>query len=229
MNWTGNTLAQCNLYAFGRMAWNPDLTAKELIREWIQITFETDAYGLHTMEGMLLKSRGIYESYTAPLGIGFMVNPSNHYGPNVDGYEFSHWGTYHRASFDAIGVDRTSNGTGFTTQYPSALQEMYDHIATCPEELLLFFHRVRYDYLMKDGRTLLQYMYDSHFEGAQQTEALLHAWETLENRIPQEAFHSVKERLHLQLRNAHEWRDQVNTYFYRKTGIDDDKGRKIYR
>ncbi|MDR6553904.1 alpha-glucuronidase [Paenibacillus qinlingensis] len=229
MNWTGNTLAQCNLYAFGRIAWNPDLTAKELIREWIRITFETDEHGSQTIEAMLLQSRDIYENYTAPLGIGFMVNPSNHYGPNVDGYEFSHWGTYHRADFEAIGVDRTSKGTGFTTQYPESLQNMYDHIATCPEELLLFFHRVRYDYQMKDGRTLLQYIYDSHFEGAQQAEALLQSWETLENRVPQEAFYSVKERLKRQLRNAREWRDQVNTYFYRKSGIDDEKGRQIYR
>ncbi|OAS18901.1 hypothetical protein [Paenibacillus oryzisoli] len=228
MNWTGNTLAQCNLYAFGRIAWNPDLTAKELIREWIQITFETNELGCLTMEEMLLTSRGIYESYTAPLGIGFMVNPNSHYGPNVDGYEFSHWGTYHRASFDAIGVDRTSKGTGFTLQYPESLQRKYDDITSCPEELLLFFHRVRYDYKMKDGRTLLQYMYDSHFEGAQQAEALLQAWETLENRVPQETFNSVKERLKRQLRNAREWRDQVNTYFYRKTGINDDKGRQIY-
>lgn len=228
MNWTGNTLAQCNLYAFGRMAWNPELTAQELIREWIRITFETDEHGCQTMEEMLLKSKGIYESYTAPLGIGFMVNPSTHYGPSVDGYEFSKWGTYHRASFDAIGVDRTSKGTGFTLQYPESLQRMYDHIESCPEELLLFFHRVRYDYKMKDGRTLLQYIYDSHFEGAQQAEALLLSWETLENRIPQEALNSVKERLKLQLLNAREWRDQVNTFFYRKTGIDDEKGRKIY-
>lgn len=229
MNWTGNTLAQCNLYAFGRMAWNPELTAEELIREWIQITFETDAHGRQTIEEMLLKSRRIYESYTAPLGIGFMVNPSYHYGPNVDGYEFSNWGTYHKASSDAIGVDRTSKGTGFTLQYPQLLQRMYDQIESCPEELLLFFHRVRYDYQMKDGRTLLQYIYDCHFEGAQQAEALLQSWETLESRIPQEAFNSVKERLQLQLLNAREWRDQVNTYFYRKTGIEDEKGRKIYR
>jgi len=228
MNWTGNTLAQCNLYAFGRMAWNQELTAKELIREWIQITFETDEHGRLTMEEMLLKSRGIYESYTAPLGIGFMVNPNNHYGPNVDGYEFSKWGTYHRASIDAIGVDRTSKGTGYTLQYPESLQRMYDDIESCPEELLLFFHRVRYDYKMKDGRTLLQYIYDSHFEGAEQAEALLQSWETLENKVPQETYNSVKERLKLQLINAREWRDQVNTYFYRKTGIDDEKGRKIY-
>jgi alpha-glucuronidase len=228
MNWTGNTLAQSNLYAFGRMAWNPELTSKELIREWIGMTFETDEHGRQTMEEMLLKSRGIYESYTAPLGIGFMVNPSTHYGPNIEGYEFSKWGTYHRASSDAIGVDRTSKGTGYTLQYPESLQRMYDHIESCPEQLLLFFHRVRYDYAMKDGRTLLQYIYDSHFEGAQQAEALLQSWESLENRVPQEAFSSVKERLQLQLRNAREWRDQVNTYFYRKTGIDDKKGRKIY-
>lgn len=229
LNWTGHTLAQCNLYTFGRMAWNPELTAKELIREWVRITFETDEHGCQTIEEMLLKSSEIYESYTAPLGIGFMVNPSHHYGPNVDGYEFSNWGTYHRASLDAIGVDRTSRGTGYTLQYPESLQRIYDDIDSCPEELLLFFHRVRYDYQMKDGRTLLQYIYDSHFEGAQQVEALIQSWDTLENQVPQETYNSVKERLNLQLTNAREWRDQVNTFFYRKTGIDDGKGRKIYR
>jgi alpha-glucuronidase len=228
LNWTGHTLAQCNLYAFGRMAWNPSLTAKELIREWIRITFETDDHGLQTIEEMLLKSSGIYESYTAPLGIGFMVNPNFHYGPNVDGYEFASWGTYHKASFDAIGVDRTSKGTGFTLQYPESLQRLYDDIESCPEELLLFFHRVRYDYKMKDGRTLLQYIYDSHFEGAEQVEGLLQSWDTLENRVPPETYHSVRERLNRQLINAREWRDQVNTSFYRKTGINDEKGRKIY-
>lgn len=228
-NWTGNTLAQCNLYAFGRMAWDPELTAKEVISEWVRMTFETDEYGRQTIEEMLLASRDIYEKYTAPLGIGFMVNPSNHYGPNVDGYEYSKWGTYHRASFEAIGVDRTSKGTGYTLQYPESIQQMYDDIDSCPEELLLFFHRVRYDYRMKDGRTLLQYIYDCHFEGAEQAEALLRSWETLDGRIPPETYSSVKERLKLQVANAREWRDQVNTVFYRRTGIHDERGRKIFR
>ncbi|WP_168119622.1 alpha-glucuronidase [Paenibacillus sp. HB172176] len=229
MNWTGNTLAQCNLFAFGRMAWNPGLTAKELIREWIQITFEIDERGRQTIEEMILKSGGIYESYTAPLGIGFMVNPGTHYGPNVCGYEFSKWGTYHRANHEAIGVDRTSKGTGYTLQYPESLRRMYDDIESCPEELLLFFHRVRYDYRMKDGRALLQYIYDSRFEGVQQVELLLKSWASLENKVPKETLDSVEERLQRQLINAREWRDQVNTFFYRNTGIEDEKGRKIYR
>lgn len=228
-NWTGHTLAQSNLYAYGRLAWNPNITAKEIISEWIKLTFEIGEHGYKTIEDMLMTSSSIYESYTAPLGIGFMVNPNTHYGPNVDGYEYSKWGTYHRASFDAIGVNRTSKGTGYTLQYPEPIQKMYDNIESCPEELLLFFHRVRYDYKMKDGRTLLQFIYDSHFEGAEQAEALLKTWEALQSSIPEETYCSVKERLQKQVRNAHEWRDQVNTFFYRKTGIDDAKRRKIYR
>ncbi len=227
-NWTGNTLAQCNLYAFGRMAWDPRLDPAAVVEEWVKQTFAGYDEAQGVVKAMLLRANDAYEAYTAPLGIGFMVNPHGHYGPNVEGYEFAKWGTYHRADRTAIGVDRTSRGTGYTLQYPAAIRQRFDDPATCPQHVLLFFHRLPYDYRMPDGRSLLQYIYDTHYEGAQAADALLTDWESLEGILPRGVYVSVRERLLLQVDNAREWRDVINTYFYRKTGIPDAQGRTIY-
>ena len=164
--WTGNPLAQANLYGFGRIAWNVDLTAQEIALEWVKLTFGNDSEVVEAVMSMLLKSRDVYEEYTVPLGIGWMVNPEHHYGPSVDGYEYSKWGTYHYADFKGIGVDRSAaTGSGYTTQYKDFNAKIYESIETCPEELLLFFHHVPYTYELKSGKTLIQHIYDTHFNG----------------------------------------------------------------
>jgi len=228
VNWTGHDLAQANLYAFGRLAWNPDEEIERIVEEWIKLTFGDDEKVLENVSYMLMKSHRTYEKYTTPFGLGWMVNPGHHYGPNPEGYEYSKWGTYHRANWEAIGVDRTSRGTGYTLQYHSPWKEIYDDINTCPEDLLLFFHRVRYDHRLKSGKTLLQTIYDLHFEGVEEVEEFIKKWEELKDRVSPDIFERVKERLHMQLEHAKEWRDVINTYFYRRTGIPDEKGRKIY-
>lgn len=227
-NWTGNILAQANLFSFGRMAWNPELSAKTVLREWVSLTFGTDPSLKESLTDMLMNSRSVYEKYTAPLGIGWMVNPGNHYGPSVDGYEYRKWGTYHRADHKEIGVDRTSKGTGYTLQYDPWLTKLYDDVTTCPEELLLFFHRLPYNFILKNGKTLIQHIYDTHFEGVEEVEAFIAIWNSLEDKLPKEAFVAVRERLDRQLENAREWRDVINTYFYRKSGIPDSMGRTIH-
>ncbi len=227
-NWTGNIMAQANLFAFGRMAWNPDLTSDQILREWVRLTFGKDPELVENITSMLLASRGTYEKYTSPLGIGWMVNEGNHYGPSVDGYEYRKWGTYHRADHEAIGIDRTSQGTCFTQQYAPWLTRLYDNVETCPENLLLFFHRLPYDYVLRSGKTLIQHIYDTHFEGVLEVESFISLWDQLEAKLPEEAFQSVRKRLELQLANAREWRDVVNTYFYRKSGIPDLLERIIY-
>jgi alpha-glucuronidase len=228
MNWTGHTLAQANLYSFGRMACNPELTARNVLSEWITLTFgESPEPGKPLLE-MLLASRGVYEKYTSPLALGWMVNINHHYGPGPEGYEFSKWGTYHRANHEAIGVDRTENGTGYTAQYHPFLNALYSNKEKCPEELLLYFHRLPYDYKLKSGKTLLQFIYDTHFEGHDEVEGFIETWKGLKLLLPEAAYNSVAERLKLQLSNAREWRDVVNTYFYRLTGIPDEQGRTIY-
>jgi alpha-glucuronidase len=227
MNWTGHTLAQANLYAFGRMAWDPSLTARQVTEEWIIQTFGNDPTVIKKLTCMMLMSRGVYEKYNAPLGIGWMVTVGKHYGPSVDGYEYMKWGTYHRADHKAIGVDRTKIGTGFTAQYHPFLDRLYSGKNTCPEELLLFFHRLPYTYRLESGKTLIQHIYDTHFEGAEDVQGFIETWESLKEFLPHCVYESVRIRLHRQLENALEWRDVVNTYFLRKTGIRDEKGRFI--
>jgi alpha-glucuronidase len=171
-----------------------------------------------------------YERYTAPLGVGFMVTPETHYGPNVNGYEYSAWGTYHFADRYGVGVDRTvATGSGFTGQYPEPLAGRYENLYTCPEELLLFFHHVPYDHALQNGRTVLQHIYDTHFQGYDEVEAMLARWKGIADRFDPGTRDNITARLEGQLRNAREWRDQVNTYFYRLSGIPDAAGRTIYR
>ena len=227
-NWTGHMLAQANLYSFGRMACDPSLTAREVLSEWIALTFGKDSRLREPLLNMMIKSREVYEKYTSPLGLCWMVNINHHYGPNPEGYEFSKWGTYHRANHEAIGVDRTEKGTGYTAQYHPYLNELYSSLGSCPEELLLYFHRLRYDYRLKNGKTLLQHIYDTHFEGYEDVEEFIRTWDSLKPLLPDSAYKSVAARLQLQLSNAREWRDVVNTYFYRLTGVPDEHGRSIY-
>jgi len=225
LNWTGHDLAQANLYAYGRMVWRGRSDPKEYAEEWAELTFPSAA---GRVADILLDSPNAYEKYAAPLGLGFMVNPHSHYGPSPDGYEYARWGTYHRADRDAIGVNRCPDGTGFTMQYPKKLSEMYADPRQCPEKLLLFFHRLKYGYVMSDGRTLLQRIYDDHFEGAEEAEALREKWKALQDLVPQDAYERVLARFDLQVSNAKEWRDVINSFFFRFSGIPDSRGRKIW-
>lgn len=227
-NWTGNDLAAANLYGFGRLSFQTSLTAEKIADEWIRMTFSNDEEVVSTIMSILMRSREIYENYTSPLGIGWMVTPHTHYGPSVDGYEYSRWGTYHRADHFGIGVDRTMNGTAYVSQYNEPNTSMYNNIKTCPEELLLFFHHVPYNFKLSSGKTLIQHIYDSHFDGVSEVEEMIESWKRLQGRIPASAYKLVHYRFMKQLENAKEWRDQVNSYFYRKSGIADEKGRMIY-
>lgn len=228
-NWTGHYLAQANLYGYGRLSWDPDLATETITEEWIISTFGPKQELIDTISKMLISSWPIYENYTSPLGIGWMVNPDHHYGPSVDGYEYSKWGTYHRADFKAIGVDRTvAKGTGFTRQYRKDNYLMFENIETCPEELILFFHRLPYTYRLKSGKTIIQHIYDTHFEGVDQAIRLKEQWEKLNGMIDEKRFSHVLDRLKQQIDHAKEWRDVINSYFYRKTGICDIHSRKIY-
>ncbi len=231
--WTGHPLAQANLYAFGRLAWAPDLDPAAILDEWIDLTFAPETGDpeplRRTLHAMMDDSWRTYERYTAPLGVGFMVNPQTHYGPSVDGYEYSPWGTYHFADRDGVGVDRTrASGTGYTGQYPSPWSEVYESLADCPDELLLFFHHVPYDHVLHSGVTVIQHIYDTHFAGAEQAAEMRRLWGTVKGAVAPDLHDRVATLLDEQVRCAEEWRDQVNTYFFRKSGVPDGKGRRIY-
>ncbi|NRG26335.1 alpha-glucuronidase [Bacillus circulans] len=229
INWTGNTLAQANLYGFGRLTWNPDLTTETITNVWIQLTFGENPKVASVVKEILLSSWNTYENYTAPLGVGWMVNPDHHYGPNVDGYEYSKWGTYHFADRDGIGVDRTmETGTGYAGQYFGPNAQRYNSLEDCPDELLLFFHHVPYLHKLNSGETVIQHIYNTHFQGVEEVAMFIKKWHELEGKVEDWIFKNVQERLQLQLENAKEWCDRINTYFYRKSGIADEKNRMIY-
>lgn len=225
-NWTGHPFAQLNLFAYGLTAWQPGLPFAEVTEHWARLTYGLQGEALAALCGLLTRSRAVYELYTAPLGLCWMVNPGHHYGPSPMGYEYSAWGTYHRANRDAVGVDRTARGTGYLLQYPPRLQALYRDPATCPEELLLFFHRLPYLHRMRDGRTLIQRIYDDRFLGAAQAEALQSSLATLQGALPQEAYRVAAERMQRQVRNAREWRDVLCDFFFRLSGVEDEKHRQ---
>ncbi|WP_257210585.1 hypothetical protein [Actinomyces ruminis] len=228
-NWTGNTFSQANLYGYGRLAWDLHTDPACIARDWAAASFAGDAALHDALVRILLNSREAYENYTAPLGVGFMVTPGSHYGPSVDGYEYSPWGTYHFADRDGVGVDRTPTGSGYTEQYPPALAARYRSLEDCPERLLLFFHHLRYDQVLPhSGVTLIQRIYDTHFQGVEQVRAMRRDWETVREQVPEAIRADVDRRWQVQECNAVEWRDQVCTYFLRHSGIPDAAGRTIF-
>ncbi|MBQ3371818.1 MAG: alpha-glucuronidase [Oscillospiraceae bacterium] len=223
-NWTGHPFAALNLFAFGRYAWDPDQNPEDVIRQWIRLSgYREDE---EKLTDLLLRCSRTYEKYTAPLGLCWMVNPGGHYGPSPWGYEFQAWGTYNRADRDAVGIDRTAAGTGFLKQYPPEVAKRYEDPEACPDEYLLFFHRLPYSFVMRDGRTLIQRIYDDHFEGFEEVLGMQKLLSGL--HLPERDRQLVKERMELQVRNAREWRDVTNTFFHRLSGIPDRNGRMIY-
>lgn len=226
--WTGHPLAQANLYAFARLAWGED-DPIAILDEWIGLTFGQDPDVRAAVHAVLDDSWRTYERYTAPLGVGFMVRPGHHYGPDVDGYEYTPWGTYHFADRDGIGVDRTrATGTGFTGQYAAPWRDVYESLETCPDELLLFFHHVPYTHVLHSGKTVIQHLYDTHADGYDEVVRMASAWASAKGRVPDALFDRVTERLGEQRRSAGEWRDQLRSAFFRRSGIPDATGRTIY-
>ena len=225
-NYTGHPFAAVNLYGFGRYAWDPHCDPEAVIRRWARMTYRLPGPQEDALVAMLMQSREVYEQYTAPLGLCWMVTPQTHYGPSPEGYEYDLWGTYHRADRNAVGIDRTARGTGYVSQYPDPLRARYASVDTCPEKLLLFFHRLRYDWVMPDGRTLIQRIYDDHFEGCARAEAMAEALDALDLPEPDRA--EARERMARQVENARQWRDVINTFFHRLSGAPDAHGRTIF-
>jgi alpha-glucuronidase len=226
-NWLGHPLAMANLYAYGRLAWEPNLTASTIVEEWTRLTFGNDPVVLRTITEMQLASWQIYESYTGPLGAGTLTNIlGSHYGPGIESSERNGWGQWHRADHDGIGMDRTvATGTGYVAQYPPEVARVFESVATTPDELLLFFHHVPYTQMLHSGKTAIQHIYDSHYEGAERAQQLVEQWKSLKGRVDDERYAVVLERLEYQAGHAIVWRDAICNWFQRMSGIPDQKGR----
>ena len=225
--WLGSYLAMANLYGFGRLAWDPDLSARAIAEEWTRQTFGNDPRVVSTVSQMQLDSWGIYEDYTGPLGLGTLTDIlGSHYGPGIESAERNGWGQWIRADREGVGMDRTvASGTGFIGQYAPAVARIYESLVTCPDALLLFMHHVAYTYRLHSGTSVIQYIYDSHYAGAAAAAGLGARWRTLEGRIDDQRYQAVLARLDSQAGHAIVWRDAVTTWFLRTSGVPDVHGR----
>jgi alpha-glucuronidase len=225
--WLGSPLAMANLYAFGRLAWNPDLTPEAIADEWTRQTIGTDPVVVATVDKMLMQSWPAYEHYTGPLGAQTLTDiTGSHFGPNIESSENNGWGQWHRDDHLGIGMDRSvATGTGYAGQYPPEIAKLYESLDTTPDDLLLFFHHVPYTYKLHDGKTVIQYIYDSHYQGAAEAAELGAEWATLKGRIDDKLYDDVSARLEYQAGHAIVWRDAIVQYFLKQSGIPDDKGR----
>jgi len=226
-NWLGHPLAMANLYGYGRLAWNPDLSSETIADEWTRLTFGNNPQVVSTISKMLLSSWHIYEGYTGPLGIGTLTDILGpHYGPGIESSERNGWGQWHRSDEHGTGMDRTiASGTGYIGQYSPAVQKLYEPLANCPDELLLFMHHVPYPHILHSGKTVIQHIYDSHYDGAAQAENLVTQWESLHGQIDEERYSEVLKRQEYQAGHAIVWRDAVVNWFHRTSGVDDAQGR----
>jgi alpha-glucuronidase len=225
--WLGSPLAMANLYAFGRLAWNPDLTPEQIAAEWTRQSISNEPAVVSTVTKMLMQSWPAYVNYTGPLGMQTLTDiTGSHYGPNIEASENNGWGQWHRADHLGVGMDRSvKTGTGFAGQYPPEVAKLYESAATTPNNLLVFFHHVPYTHKLHSGQSVIQYIYDSHYEGAAQAAQFTRDWATLEGRIDQPLYKQVRDRLVYQAGHAIVWRDAIVQYFLKLSGIPDEKGR----
>ncbi len=225
--WTRSHFSQANLYGFGRIAWNPDLSSRRIIEEWTRLTFGNNPSVVRTIVEMNLKSWRVYENYTGPLGLQTLTEiTGNHYGVAVEASERNGWGQWHRADEEGVGMNRTvATGTGFIGQYPPEVAAIYESVETCPDDLLLFMHHVPYNFRLHSGKTVIQYLYDSHYDGAESAEGYVRNWKSLSDRVDEQRHREILQSLQYQAGAAELWRDAVAGWFYKISGIADEKGR----
>jgi alpha-glucuronidase len=226
-NWLRHPLAMASLYGFGRLAWDPNLSTKAIAEEWTRLTFGNDPLVVRTISEMELGSWRVYESYTGPLGAQTLTDiTGSHYGPGVDSSERNGWGQWHRADEKGIGMDRSvATGTGYAGQYRQPVAMEYESVKGTPDDLLLFFHHVPYTFRLHSGKTVIQHIYDSHYEGAQLAGDYVRQWSALKGRIDDERYEDVLARLEYQAGHAIVWRDAICDWFLRSSGIADALGR----
>lgn len=221
-NWCGHPFSQANWYAFGRLAWNPSLTAEEIAHEWLVQTYENqDEKFTKPVEMMMMTSRETCVNYMMPLGLHHIFKFDHHYGPEPDGFIASYpleWCPvyYHKADAQGVGFDRSSKGTDAVGQYPEPYRSQYDNIETCPEEYLLWFHHVPWTYKMKSGSTLWQELCMKYNMGVAMVEVYRDFWHTSAKQYMkgyEQEWQHTDSLLNVQLENAKEWRNTCLKYF----------------
>jgi alpha-glucuronidase len=224
-NWTGQTLAQANQYGFGRLAWNPNLSADTIADEWAAVTYGYDPAVLNTVKSILLGSWETYEKYClvgSCAEIRTHLSHLNHYDPDLKQNN-----DHLRADALGVGFDRTRSGTDAVDQYAPTIAEKFNNLATCPPEYLFWFHHVPYTYEVFPGKTVIQWIYDTHFEGKANVEKTVAEWKTLQGKMSDARFNEVLAALTAQVAEADHWAHTVNRFFYNLSKIPDDQGRDV--
>jgi alpha-glucuronidase len=234
-NWTGHHFAQANWYAFGRLAWNHDLTSEQIADEWLKMTFNDDEKFLKPVKEMMLTSRETAVDYMMPLGLHHIFAGGHHYGPEPWGdYKGGRpdWSPvyYHQANQQGIGFDRTKSGSNAVANYFPPLNDIYGNIKTCPENLILWFHHVPWNYQMKDGKTLweeLSYKYDTGVKNVREYQKV---WDKVQPFVDEERFQHIQAKLKIQAKDAVWWKDACLLYFqtFSKMPIPYDIERPVY-
>lgn len=224
-NWTGHPFAQANWYAYGRLAWDPTLSPEQIADEWIRQTWSRDPKVIQIVRELMMDTRETYVRYTMPLGLHHLIG-GDHYAPMPENPDprRADWSAiyYHHADLEGIGVDRTARGTGALLQYTEPLQSLWGDPATCPKELLLWFHRLPWDHEMAPGRTLWQELVATYRRGAQEAALFPERWKQVEGRVDPERFEKVLGLLETQASEAGAWSEHCVSYF--RSRMESDRG-----
>lgn len=214
INWCGHLFGQSNWYAFGRMAWNPELSSEEVADEWLRMTFNNNTSFVNPIKEMMQQSRETIVNYRNPLGLNHIMNFATHYGPGP-WYKDPHWDAkdYHKADETGIGVDRTSKGSNVVNQYAKPLAEILENLNTCPQKDLLWFHHLPWDYKMPSGKILWDELVAYYYKGVDEVRGMRKLWDSMEGKIDAERFNHVKQLLKVQEDEAIWWRDGCVLYF----------------
>ena len=217
-NWCGNDLAQSNWYAFGRLSWDTSLSSETIAKEWLSQTFTKDKGFVEPMTNVLLESREAVVNYMMPLGLHHIFAWGHHYGPQpwceIPGAR-ADWlpSYYHRADAKGLGFDRTATGSYATAQYPAPYNTLYENIKSCPEEYILWFHHVPWDYTMKNGKTMWYNLCDKYNTGVNQVRTFQGLWDKMKGYVDKNRFEDIQRRFKIQSRDAVWWRDACLLYF----------------
>jgi alpha-glucuronidase len=216
-NWTGHPFAQANWYALGRLAWNPSLSSETIAEEWIRATFTNNEKSVHTLKDMMLASREVTVQYMTPLGLHHIMGWNHHYGPGpwIKDKPRADWTSvyYHQADENGIGFNRTATGSKALLQYTPEVQKIYSSLENCPEEYLLWYHHVPWNYKMKSGRTLWDELCHRYYQGADSVRRMQQQWSTLKGIVDEERFQQVSSLISIQHQEAIWWRNACVLYF----------------
>lgn len=223
LNWTGHLFGQSNWYAFGRLAWNHDLSSGVLADEWTRMTFSNESRFVQIVKGIMLNSRENLVNYMTPLGLHHIMGWDHHYGPGpwIKDKPREDWTAfyYHKADRTAIGFDRTASGSNALSQYAPEVSSFYGNLKSCPPEYLLWFHRLPWTYQLKDGKSLWESLCQRYQSGAESMEGVQKEWNSLAGFMDQERFEQVKMLLAIQKEEAWWWHDACLAYFQSRSGL----------